>query len=52
VPGINGVTCMIEKNFRPKNEKPYMILVVGYPEDGTLVPDIDKKSLQEIATFI
>jgi nitroreductase len=37
---------------RPTNEKPYMILVVGYPEDGTLVPDIKKKSLEEIATFI
>jgi len=37
---------------RPANEKPYMILVVGYPEKGTLVPDINKKSLEEIATFI
>jgi nitroreductase len=37
---------------RPSNEKPYMILVVGYPEEDTLVPDIKKKSLKEIATFI
>ncbi len=37
---------------RPTNEKPYMILVVGYPEEKILVPDIDKKSLEEIATFI
>ena len=37
---------------RPTNEKPYMILVVGYPEDGTLVPDIKKKSLEQIATFV
>lgn len=37
---------------RPTNEKPYMILVVGYPDDTTQVPDIDKKSLEEIATFI
>ncbi len=37
---------------RPKNEKPYMILVVGYPDEKTMVPDIDKKSLKEIATFI
>ena len=36
---------------RPTSEKPYMILVVGYPEKNTLVPDIDKKSLEEIATF-
>ena len=37
---------------RPKNEKPYMILVVGYPEKNVLVPNITKKSLDEIATFL
>lgn len=37
---------------RPKNEKPYMILVVGYPEKGAEVPVIQKKSLKEIATFV
>jgi len=36
---------------RSTNEKPYMILVVGYPEDGTLVPEIKKKSLEEIVTY-
>jgi nitroreductase len=37
---------------RPSNEKPYMILVVGYPGDDALVPDIEKKELDEITTFI
>jgi nitroreductase len=37
---------------RPKNEKPYMILVVGYPGEDVLVPDIGKKSLEEVAVFI
>jgi nitroreductase len=37
---------------RPTNEKPFMILVVGYPETDTQVPDIQKKSLDEISTFI
>jgi len=37
---------------RPTNEKPYMILVVGYPEEEALVPDISKKTLNEIVTFI
>jgi iodotyrosine deiodinase len=37
---------------RPKNERPYLILVIGYPEDGVTVPDISKKSLDEIATFV
>ena len=37
---------------RPSNEKAFMILVVGYPEKGVSVPNITKKSLNEIATFI
>ena len=37
---------------RPANEKPYMILVVGYPEKETLVPDIEKKILEDVATFV
>lgn len=36
---------------RPPNERPYLILVVGYPEKDTQVPDICKKSLNDIATF-
>jgi hypothetical protein len=37
---------------RPENERPLMILVVGYPADDCVVPEIRKKSLQEIATFV
>lgn len=37
---------------RPPNEKPYLLLVVGYPADDAMVPDISKKPLDEIATFI
>ena len=37
---------------RPRNEKPFMILVVGYPAEGVLIPDIKKKPLEDIATFI
>lgn len=37
---------------RPSNETPFLLLVVGYPEEGVQVPDINKKPLQEIATFI
>lgn len=37
---------------RPSNEKPFLLLVVGYPAKGVLVPDISKKSLEEISTFI
>ncbi|PCI63399.1 MAG: nitroreductase family protein [Kordiimonadales bacterium] len=37
---------------RPKNERPIMLIVTGYPEEGAKVPDIDKKSLEEITTWI
>lgn len=37
---------------RPANERPFLVLVVGYPEKGTVVPDIGKKPLDEIANFI
>jgi nitroreductase len=36
----------------PPDEKPFLILVVGYPAEGAQVPNIEKKSLGEIATFI
>ena len=37
---------------RPANEKPFLVLVVGYPTEDAQVPDIGKKSLSEIATFL
>lgn len=37
---------------RPANERPFLVLVVGYPAEGTTVPDISKKSLDEIVTFL
>jgi len=36
----------------PPDEKPFLILVVGYPAENAQVPVIGKKSLKEIATFI
>src|SRR5262245_43775593 len=37
---------------RPAHERPFLILVVGYPVEGVKVPAITKKSLEEIATFL
>jgi iodotyrosine deiodinase len=37
---------------RPPNEKPYLILVVGHPAEDALVPNINRKPLDEIATFV
>jgi len=36
---------------RPKNERPFLLLVVGYPDEGVTVPDITKKPLEEICSF-
>ncbi len=37
---------------RPSNERPYLLLVVGYPDESAKVPIISKKPLDEIATFL
>lgn len=37
---------------RPERERPTMILVAGYPAPDTRVPDIQRKSLSEIASFL
>ncbi len=37
---------------RPGNERPFLLLVVGFPADDCQVPDLEKKSLDEIATFV
>jgi len=35
---------------RPENEKPYLLIPVGHPGDGCEIPDLHRKSLNEIAT--
>ncbi len=37
---------------RPDNERPFLLLVVGHPEDDATVPDLTKKALEEIAVFL
>jgi len=37
---------------RPDNERASLVLVVGYPEEGTTVPDLSKKMLDETTTFV
>ncbi len=48
----NPMDFLIDILGRPANEKPFLILVVGYPADDAVVPDLHRKSLQEIASFI
>ena len=36
----------------PPDAKPFLILVVGYPAEDAQVPELKKKSLEEIVTFV
>ena len=37
---------------RPAHEKPFVLLVVGHPSEGARVPDISRKKLTEIGSFV
>lgn len=37
---------------RPENERPFIMFPVGYPLPGTQVPDIRRKPLDAVSTFI
>lgn len=37
---------------RPRTEKPFLLLIAGYPEPGAAVPELSKKPFSEIATFV
>lgn len=37
---------------RPDYERPFLLLVCGYPADNVMVPDIKRRELEDIATFI
>ncbi len=45
---MNFLNTLLE---RPPNERPFLLLVVGYPAENAMVPTITKKPLDEIATF-
>lgn len=37
---------------RPRNERPFLLLVTGYPAVDVEVPDIERKTLTDITTFV
>jgi len=37
---------------RPRNERPFVLLPVGYPATGCTVPDLSRKPLDEVAIFV
>ena len=36
---------------RPENEKPFLLIPVGYPKEGATVPDIHRKKLDEYVVW-
>ena len=37
---------------RPPHEKPFVLLIIGHPAENALVPDIGRKLLDEISSFV
>lgn len=48
----NPMGFLSEVLNRPANEKAYLIMPVGYPAPGGLVPDLERKPLAEIAVWV
>lgn len=36
---------------RPENERPFLLIPVGYPAENATVPDLRRKSLEEVAVY-
>lgn len=36
---------------RPKNEKPFLLIPIGYPKDGTMVPDLKRKPAEDVIVW-
>ncbi|RKS53374.1 nitroreductase [Gillisia mitskevichiae] len=45
---MNFLTKVLE---RPSNERPYLLLPIGYAKEPAYVPDIQRKKLDEVAEF-
>ncbi len=45
---MNFLTKILE---RPDNERPYLLLPIGYPQDEVYVPQIDRKPLEEVIVY-
>jgi len=37
---------------RPQQEKPFLLLVVGYPAESAMVPEIPRKNLQDVLSIV
>lgn len=45
---MNFLTNVLE---RPKNERPFLLIPVGYPPEDAAVPPLDRKPLDQISVF-
>jgi len=45
---MNFLTKILE---RPENERPYLLLPIGYPKEEAYVPDLKRKELDDVAVF-
>jgi hypothetical protein len=37
---------------RPRSERPFLILVTGYPAETVTVPDIQRKDLDDVISWV
>jgi nitroreductase len=49
-PSRMGFLCEILK--RPPSERPFLLLAIGFPAEGSTVPSIERRGLAELATFV
>ena len=45
---MNFLTELLD---RPANERPFLLIPIGYPDDEAYVPDLKRKSLKQVAVF-
>ncbi|MEL6696075.1 MAG: nitroreductase family protein [Bacteroidota bacterium] len=45
---MNFLTKILD---RPENERPFLLIPVGYPAEDAEVPNIERKALEEVAVF-
>jgi hypothetical protein len=48
---LKSKICVAAELERPVDERPYMLIVTGYPADNAMVPVIGKEPLDRIASF-
>ena len=46
---MNFLSKLLE---RPENEKPFLLVPVGYPADECWVPDLERKAVDEVIVWI